>query len=169
MKKVLLFFAIIFIQLGCVTEKKTRLRAIDFYRDHPSELAQTCADKFPINAQYIPGITITRKDSIIQRGIVLNCPETINPNTKESYIPKVNCPDQKIIYIHQVRVDTLKVENKARTEQYQLEKQEITNRLVVANSAYQTAKDTSQQRLYIIIILAVLLSLALLLRLKQLF
>jgi len=167
MNKAILLLGIILIQLGCVTEKKARLRAIEFYREHPAELAQTCADKFPINAQYIPGITITRKDSIIQRGIVLNCPETIHPDTKQSYIPKVNCPDQKIIYINQVRVDTLKVENKARVEQYQLEKREITNRLVVANSAYQTAKVTSQQRLYLIIILTVLLAVALFLRIKN--
>lgn len=167
MKKVLLFFALILIQIGCVTEKKARLRAIEFYRQHPAELAQTCADKFPIGTEYIKGFTIIKKDTTINRSFYLNCPETINPTTKTSYVPQVKCPEVQTIYIETIRVDTFKKENPARVEQYRLEKEDVEKKYAVLEANLKANQQESQQRLYLIIILCAIVSLSIYLRIKK--
>ncbi|MBB6003839.1 hypothetical protein [Arcicella rosea] len=167
MKKYLLISILFLFQFSCVTEKKARSRAIEFYREHPAELAQTCADKFPIGTQYIKGFTIVKKDTTINRAIFLNCPETINPETKTSYVPQVKCPELQTIYIETIRVDTFKKDNPARVEQYRLEKEDVEKKYAVIEADLKATKNESQQRLYLIIILSALVGLSIYLRIKK--
>lgn len=167
MKKYFLISILFLFQFSCVTEKKARSRAIEFYREHPAELAQTCADKFPIGTEYIKGFSIIRKDTTINRAIFLNCPETINPVTKTSYVPQVKCPEVQTIYIETIRVDTLKKENSARVEQYRLEKEDVEKKYKVLEADLKATKIESQQRLHLIIILCALVGLSIYLRIKK--
>lgn len=153
--------------MSCVTEQKARSRAIEFYREHPAELAQTCADKFPIATEYIKGFTIIKKDTLINREIFLNCPEIINPETKTSYVPQVKCPELQTIYIETIRVDTFKKENLARVEQYRLAKEGVERKYSVLEANFNTTKNESQKRLYLIIILCALVGLSIFLRIKK--
>lgn len=171
MKKIVAFLLLIYVQISCVTEQKARLRAIDFFREHPSELAETCADKFPITSQYVQGITVVRKDTTIKRGFILNCPQTLKPT-------QLRCPEQEIIRIETLRVDTIKKENTARVKQLLFEKEASEKNYQVAISSLQSklnksemdlrlCKTTSNKRLWVIIILFSLIGITAFLKIKR--
>lgn len=94
--------------VSCVSVKKQRSRAEEFYRAHPEELAAKCANNFP--PTYKPGKTVDLKpDTVYVKGDSVQCPPPkINPTTGQNYPPqKVACPPGKTIYLPQLRVDTV--------------------------------------------------------------
>lgn len=172
MKKLFILHSFLFFFLtSCITEQKARLRAIEFFREHPTELAETCADKFPVTSQYVQGITVVRKDTTIKRGIVLNCPESLKPT-------QLRCPDQEIIRIETSRVDTIRKENTARVKQFQLEKEEAAKKYQATISSLQSklektemdlqvCKTTSNKRLLVIIVICSIIGIATFLKVKR--
>lgn len=153
--------------LGCISEKKARFNVEQFYKEHPQELAQTCAEKFPPISQYIQGFAITKKDTVIQKTIMVDCPETNNPVNNQKYIPKVPCPESKKIYISSIRVDTLKIENIARIEQYRLEEEQTSKRLFLIEQYLKDYQNIAKDRLYIIVALSTLLGFSVINRFKK--
>lgn len=170
MKKLFILF-VFFLLTSCVTEQKARLRAIEFFRQHPAELAETCADKFPVTSQYVQGITVVRKDTTIKRGIVLNCPESFKPT-------QLRCPEQQIIRIETSRVDTIRKENTARVKQFQMEKEasekkyqgmisSLESKLEKSEIDLQLCKTTSNKRLLAIIVICSVIGIATFLKVKR--
>ncbi len=145
--------------LGCISEKKARKIADEYYKNSPGEFAQKCADTFPINSQYIEGITVVRKDTVIQKGILLDCPEQQK---------QVRCPDSKTIYIKTVRVDTVVKENTAKLASLESKVLAVTNELSVTRSLKETNEKQSKNRLYIIIALCTLLGISIFQKIKGL-
>ena len=151
--------------LGCISEKKARFKAEQFYKDHPKELAQTCAKKFPIHSQYIEGITIVRKNTTIEKGILLDCPEQ----------QKTLCyPDSKTIYIKTVRVDTVVKENTAKVAMLSNQLNTANNLMLEENkinlSLYnkiEESKKKSERLLLILIAIGTLFGISVFFRLKN--
>lgn len=132
---------------GCASVKKQRSRAHEFFREHPAELAELCGDKFPPRVEYRPGKTETliHRDTVTTPGDSIPCPETVNPETGEKYIPKVKCPDTRLITERWLRTDSLLQASTAREEQYRLESERharlATTERVLREQADKRAKN----------------------------
>jgi len=154
MKNIILIGLLSITLLGCMTEKKQRHIAEDYYRLHQEELALKCAEKYPVRQSFVQGITIKRIDSTFQKGIVLNCPPVFDSITRTVNTPKIVCPDVKIIKETTERVDTVKEEDTARIDALQLE----NNRLKVRNGITEKmAKDRLKLLLLFLVISALLI------------
>lgn len=140
MKKIILILAVTIVAAGCVSTKKQRERAHEFFREYPEELAELCADRFPPEIVYRPGETIIKREPVIVPGDSIPCPDIVNPDTGKTETPKVKCPDCKGEIIEIVRVDTMMVADKAREEQYRLEGERLRADL------YDTTRDLEESR-----------------------
>ncbi|MEA5426798.1 hypothetical protein [Arcicella lustrica] len=165
MNRPILYTLTFVLMLGCISEKKARKIADEYYKNSPGEFAQKCADTFPIHSQYIEGITIVRKDTTIEKGILLDCPEQQKT---------LRCPDSKTIYIKTVRVDTVVKENTAKVELLSIRLQE-TNKVMLdgvklnlsLQNKIEESKKKSERLLLILIAIGTLLGFSVLLRLKN--
>lgn len=133
---------------GCASVKKQRSRAQEFFREHPAELAELCADKFPPRIEYRPGKTETliHRDTVTTPGDSIPCPETVNPETGEKYIPKVKCPDTQLITERWLRTDSLLQASTAREEQYRLESERHARSAATERVLREQAEKTSRNR-----------------------
>ncbi|WP_309924666.1 hypothetical protein [Arcicella sp. BE51] len=150
-KHIIILSFTIFSLIGCISEKKQRFKAEQFYREHPEELAQNCAEKFPVMTKFIQGVTITKRDTIFQKGKVLDCPPVFDTITKQSFIPKVICPEERIIYKTEYRTDTVINENTAKVEQYRLLNDKTAKELAISQNNEMLANKKAKQRFWMLI------------------
>lgn len=135
---------------GCVSVKKQRSRAYEFFREHPAELAELCGDKFPTRIEYRPGKTeiLISKDTIYTKGDTVYFPTepTIDPETGERTRPFVICPDLGIITERWLRTDSLFQASTAREEQYRLQSERDSRLLAVKSYQLVEAEKKSKRR-----------------------
>lgn len=126
---------------GCVSVKKQRSRAHEFFREHPVELAELCGDKFPTKTEYLPGKTVVKSDTTVVTDTVtvqVDCPDGT----------KVDCPPAKTVFIRDTVTirDTLLQENTARVEQYRLQSERDARLLAVKDHQLTEAEKTAKNR-----------------------
>lgn len=56
--------------VSCVSEKRKRANAVEFYRTHLQEFATHCNDKFPPELKYIQGKSLIKIDTLLVKVIV---------------------------------------------------------------------------------------------------
>jgi hypothetical protein len=95
---------------SCVTRKG----ATDYFLNkHPEQLAQLCADKFPVKEFYRPGIPVIIRDTI--PGDSIPCPQPkLNLATGKMIPGKVKCPDN--VNEKKIVVDTVYLEDQAKLQ-----------------------------------------------------
>jgi|GEM_PF-1812749 len=145
--------SILLLTASCVTVKKQRSRAHDFFREHPEELAELCADRFPPEIRYKPGVPIIKRDTVTVPGDSIPCPEIINPDTGQKETPKVKCPDCKSIHESQSRVDTVYLPNTAREEQLRLKADRLQAERDLAILKEEEASNKARKRFWYIVAL----------------
>lgn len=149
MRRFLILLTAVMFFGSCVSLKKQRDRAHNYFRDHPEELAELCADKFDPQTEYLPGDTIVKSDTTVVTDTVvveIDCPDG----------SKVKAPPAKKIYIRDsvfVR-DTIKVENTARVEQYRLQSEREARLRMVAEALMEQERSKATRRGWWIAILS---------------
>lgn len=106
MKKILTLLAVSLLLGSCTTSKKAKKYAYS----HKDELAEWCADCFPVKESevtpgktiFLPGKTIITSDTV---KVQVDCPDGT----------KADCPPRQIITVRDtiVRTDTIKVRDRA--------------------------------------------------------
>lgn len=169
MKNIILTALFSIMLLGCITEKKQRFNAEQFYKQHPEELANNCSEKFPVRTEYLKGKEITTVDTVVMQNIVMDCPTVYDTITHTSYTPKIVCPEQKVITIEKKTVNTLVKENTAKVEAYRLSAETLKQNLAVSESKGSFLENKVKKEFFAIIALSVLLLLSLAFHLKKMF
>jgi len=157
MKHSLLIIALLIATASCVSVKKQRSRAHDFFREHPEELARLCADRFPPMPVYKPGETIIERDTVTIPGDSIPCPEMINPDTGQKERPMVKCPDCQSIRESESRIDTMYLPNTAREAELRLKADRLQAERDLLALREQDAKDKAKKRFWYIIALIALI------------
>jgi hypothetical protein len=156
--KTLLLAGLFLTLAGCASLEKQRNRAEKFYKAHPEELAEKCAQNYP--PTYKPGKEVEQgRDTVYLPGDSVPCPQVTDPQTGKVTTPKVKCPDSKTIYIPKLRVDT--VESTALLARLEKQRQDIADlRADIktankdkdnANTERDKARGTAKNRLWVII------------------
>lgn len=158
-KSAILLTLLILTTASCVSVKKQRSRAHEFFREHPEELAALCADRFPPSIEYKPGIPIIKHDTVTVPGDSIPCPEVINPDTGQKETPMVKCPDCKSVTEYQTRTDTVFVANTAREEQFRLRSDRLQAERDLAILKEEEAIAKAKKRFWYIIGLIALIGL----------
>lgn len=107
MKKILIV-AVLISASSCYTQKQARRQVDKIERNYPDVLAGWCADAFEPDIRYRPGEVIVKTDTTYLPGDSVDCP----PNGA-GQIVKVKCPDNRIVYVDRLRVDTFENINTA--------------------------------------------------------
>lgn len=154
---------------GCITEKKQRFNAEQFYRQHPEELALNCSEKFPVKTEYLKGEEVTTVDTVFMQNIVMDCPTVYDTVTHTSYTPKVICPEQKVITIEKKTVNTLVKENTAKVEAYRLSAETLKQNLAISESKGLFLQKKMKERFWFIIALCILLLISVTINIKSFF
>lgn len=157
MKHSLLILALLIATASCVSVKKQRTRAHEFFREHPEELAELCADRFPPSIEYKPGVPIIQRDTVTVPGDSIPCPEVINPDTGQKETPKVKCPDCKSVIEYQTRTDTVFVANTAREEQLRLKADRLQAERDLAILREEDATAKAKKRFWTIVAIIALI------------
>lgn len=165
---------------GCVSVKKQQDRAHRYFDENPAEFARKAADKFPPRVEYIKGDKeiLIERETVIEKGEPVPCPEAINPITGKLETNFVQCPEVKIITEKYLRVDSLLKASTAREEQYRLEFEAATianikqvanleAKLTSSEENEKEARKTAKNRLLIIMGLGAAGIVAIVLRIKR--
>lgn len=140
---------------SCNTLKKKEDNAYRFFRENPGKLAVVCKDAFPNTQKTVQGknTIVTKHDTIIKPGIVIPCP-VVTGHKRDS----VKCPDQRIIYIDKLRVDTVYIENTARVADLQFKLAAETELKIKAETEETEANKTTKKYKIIAIIEGIILA-----------
>lgn len=141
MRALLTITAAILLLSSCVSVQKKRSRAHDFFRDHPTELAELCADKFPPSIEYRPGKPVIKSDTTIITDTVtirVDCPDGT----------QVDCPPARNIIIRDTMfvTDTIYKENTARIEELLLKAERSERLHIVEQALRQEAESRASKR-----------------------
>lgn len=143
MKKIYLFVPILLLS-SCASRQQ---KAANFFRQNPNQLAEVCADLFPIRERVIPGALITKTDTTTLAGIILPCPPADGEKTVF-----ISCPGTKKVTQVTTRTDTVIKENTARIA-------ELSGRLFNTAHDYEKYKTRSKHLTLILMIAAAALGL----------
>ena len=144
---------------GCISEKRKRHRAEDFYRLHPDELALKCADKFVVQKEYVKGETVTEESVIHVPADSVVCP----PSEK---IAKVKCPDAKIIKVSSIRVDTLRLPNPAKERALASENNQLQVKYAVLDAKRKDIEAVARDRLKLLLLFVAITAFLIFMRIK---
>jgi hypothetical protein len=157
-KKLMGLLLLVALFASCATTSKQRGKALNFFAEHPEELATLCSNTYPVTAKQ--GKDSVRIDTVYSPGEVIPCPpaDTVKgKNGKDSIIPKsVTCPPAKTITIEHSRVDT--VPDVAKIEALQAKINDLTGQLAaskaetkIAKEGQENAEKTASTRLWLFI------------------
>lgn len=144
---------------GCISEKRKRHRAEDYYRNNPNELALKCADQFVVQKEYVKGETVVQESVIYVPADSVVCP----PSEK---VVKVKCPDAKIITKNSVRVDTLKVENTAKVSALSFENNQLQVKYAVLDAKRKDVEAVARDRLKLLLLFVAITAFLIFMRIK---
>jgi len=158
--KYLILLLLVLLLSGCMTQKKRGDIFHRYAREHPTELAELCADEFPPKVTTVKGKadTVTRRDTVRVRVPVV---------TKQLDTIWADCPPAEHVYHYINRTDTIMQENTALIAELQGKLAESDKSLAVETALRKKAEDTSHNRLYWIIGLAVGLIASVILKIKN--
>lgn len=138
MKKTSLFVSIVLLS-SCASRQQ---KAADFFHQNPNQLAEVCADLFPIKERIILGKETTKTDTVQQAGMLLPCPPADGKKTVF-----ISCPGTKKVTQATTRTDTIIKENTARIA-------ELSGRLFNTAHDYEKYKTRSKHLTLILMITA---------------
>lgn len=169
------YLLILLILAGCQNQAtktaKEKKIANDYFAKNRDELALKCKTEFPnLITEYVKGNETIKVDTIYQQGEIIECPEPTEQNPK----PVIKCPDTKSVIKYVDRIDTLKV---ADTREIYLrdtkinEQSELLKELGIKLSETELKllkeQDTKKKFKNLSIILAILLSIGILAKIKR--
>ena len=143
---------------SCVTERKVE----KYLKKNPLFASEWCAEKYPVKEKFIKG-----KDSIIEKTVEVKGDSIPCPPNEKGEVVKVKCPDQKIVYQNVYRTDTVEKENTAKLDYYKLAIQDLNSKYILEKKDNEDNKSKSKNRLFIILIIAGILSLYIFLKIKR--
>jgi len=135
-----------------MTERKRADIFHRYAREHPTELAELCADKYPPKITTIKGKTdtVTKRDTV-----KVKVPVPVPGGTDTVW---ADCPPSETIYRYINRTDTIMQENTALIAELQGKLASVEKALAVETALRKKAEDTSHNRLYWIIGLGIALA-----------
>jgi hypothetical protein len=145
---------------ACTTQKKQQGKALQYFQNHPGELAEFYASKFPVT--YTEGKdTVIRVDTTYLPGDSVPCPEAhLVPSSipgKDSIVYRdrfLKCPDNKQIDAYHQKTDTAVDNGKLAALQSILDRYKdstITYRTQRDQAKDQAKKDHKRGNLYLLL------------------
>ena len=146
---------------SCITERKRADVFHRYAREHPTELAELCADEFPPKVTTVKGKTdtVTKRDTLRVR-----VPVKIPGRTDTVW---AECPPAQVVEHYINRTDTIMQENTALIAELQGKLAESEKKLAVETALRKKSDDDAHSRLYWIIGLAVGLIASVILKIKN--
>lgn len=152
------------------TAKEKKI-ANDYFAKNRDELATKCKTEFPnLITEYVKGKETIKVDTIYRQGEIIECPEPTEQNPK----PTIKCPDVKNVIKYVDRTDTLKV---ADTREIYLrdtkinEQSELLKELGIklSDTELKLLKEENTKKKFrnLSVILAILLSIGILAKIKR--
>lgn len=127
---------IAFVFVGCASLEKKTKKALAIAYENPVPFAVFCADKYPVQARFIPG-----KDSIIYRDVTIKGDSIPCPPNDKGEVVNVKCPDAKIVYRETLRVDTAFQVDSAKLTVIREENRALRNDIAVKSSTIEELKE----------------------------
>ncbi len=146
---------------GCMTERKRADVFHRYAREHPTELAELCADKYPVKVVTVKGKadTVTRRDTVRVRVPVV---------TKQLDTIWADCPPAQVVEHYINRTDTIMQENTALIAALQGKLAEVNTEIAVEKALRSSSDKQARNRLYWIIGLGIGLVASVILKIKGL-
>lgn len=160
MKNVTCFLVSVVVLSGCMTERKRADVFHRYARENPIELAEICADEFPVKTITTKGKTdtVTMRDTLRVRVPVV---------TKEMDTVWADCPPAEHVYHYINRTDTIMQENTAMIAALQGKLADVGTELAVEKAMRSDSDKSSRNRLYWIIGLGIGLVASVILKIKN--
>lgn len=130
----LILIALVF--AGCASLEKRTKKSLAMAYENPVPFAVFCADKYPVQARFIPG-----KDSIIYREVTVKGDSIPCPANEKGQLVNVKCPDAKILYKETLRVDTVFQVDSAKITVMREENRILRNDIAVKSSTIEELKE----------------------------
>ena len=146
---------------GCMTQKKRADLFHRYARENPTELAELCADEFPVKVVTTKGKTdtVTVRDTLR-----VKVPVPVPGGTDTLW---ADCPPAEQVYHYINRTDTIMQENTAMIAALQGKLSASEKSLAVETALRKKSDDAAHSRLYWIIGLAVGLIASVILKIKN--
>ena len=158
--RIVLIITVVALLSGCMTERKRADIFHRYARENPIDLAELCADEFPVKTITTKGKTdtITMRDTLRVRVPVV---------TKQLDTVWADCPPSEHVYHYINRTDTIMQENTALIAELQGKLSASEKSLAVETALRKKSDDAAHSRLYWIIGLAVGLIASVILKIKN--
>src|SRR5690606_20017963 len=146
---------------SCITERKRADVFHRYAREHPTELAEMCADEFPPKVTTVKGKTdtVTKRDTLRVR-----VPVKIPGRTDTLW---ADCPPAEHVYHYINRTDTIMQENTALIAALQGKLADAGTELAVEKAMRSASDKSSRNRLYWIIGMGIGLIASVILKIKN--
>ena len=146
---------------GCMTQKKRADLFHRYARENPTELAELCADEFPVKVVTTKGKTdtVTVRDTLR-----VKVPVPVPGGTDTLW---ADCPPAEHVYHYINRTDTIMQENTAMIAELQGKLAEANTELAVEKALRSSSDKQARNRLYWIIGLGIGLVASVILKIKN--
>jgi len=159
--RIVLIITVVVLLNGCMTERKRADVFHRYAREHPTELAELCSDKYPPKATTVKGKTdtVTKRDTLR-----VKVPVPVPGGTDTLW---ADCPPSETVYRYINRTDTIMQENTALIAALQGKLSESEKSLAVETALRKKSDDAAHSRLYWIIGLGIGLVASVILKIKN--
>lgn len=147
--------------VSCITERKRSDLFHRYARENPTELAELCADEFPVKTITTKGKTdtVTMRDTLR-----VKVPVPVPGGTDTLW---ADCPPAEHVYHYINRTDTIMQENTAMIAALQGKLADVGTELAVEKAMRSASDKSSRNRLYWIIGLSIGLIASVILKIKN--
>lgn len=158
--RIVLIITVVVLISGCMTERKRADIFHRYARENPIDLAELCADEFPVKTITSKGKTdtVTMRDTLRVRVPVV---------TKQLDTLWADCPPSETVYRYINRTDTIMQENTALIAALQGKLAEANTELAVEKALRSSSDKQARNRLYWIIGLGIGLIASVILKIKN--
>lgn len=159
--KIVLIITVVALLSGCMTERKRADIFHRYAREHPVDLAEICADEFPVKVVTTKGKTdtVTVRDTLR-----VKVPVPVPGGTDTLW---ADCPPSETVYRYINRTDTIMQENTALIAELQGKLAEANTELAVEKALRSSSDKQARNRLYWIIGLGIGLVASVILKIKN--
>lgn len=160
--RIVVIMVVVCLLSGCMTERKRADVFHRYAREHPTELAELCADEFPPKITTVKGKTdtVTKRDTLRVR-----VPVKIPGGTDTVW---ADCPPAERIYHYINRTDTIMQENTAMIESLRLRRDSALQDLGIYRAMLEEWRERAKNRVWWIVGLAIALGVSVIFRLRKL-
>ena len=159
--RIVLIITVVALLSGCMSERKRADIFHRYARENPIELAEICADEFPVKTITTKGKTdtVTMRDTLR-----VKVPVPVPGGTDTLW---ADCPPAEHVYHYINRTDTIMQENTAMIAALQGKLADVGTELAVEKAMRSASDKSSRNRLYWIIGLGIGLISSVILKIKN--